>query len=62
MLQSNSRNQDARNSADNPEQFARELQKAGYATDPGYAKKIISIAQQMQNTPQYAMAGRPTNL
>ncbi|MBK5005176.1 flagellar assembly peptidoglycan hydrolase FlgJ [Pseudomonas sp. S32] len=62
LLQSNSRYQDALNSADNPEQFARELQKAGYATDPGYAKKIISIAQQMQNTPQYAMAGRPTNL
>lgn len=27
----------------NPEQFARELQKAGYATDPDYAKKLISI-------------------
>ncbi|MDD2112422.1 flagellar assembly peptidoglycan hydrolase FlgJ [Pseudomonas asiatica] len=62
LLQSNSRYQDALNSADNPEQFARELQKAGYATDPGYAKKIISIARQMQATPQYAMAGRTTNL
>jgi len=62
LLQGNSRYQDALDSADNPEQFARELQKAGYATDPGYAKKIISIAQQMQSTPQYAMAGRTTNL
>ncbi|BAW24908.1 MULTISPECIES: flagellar assembly peptidoglycan hydrolase FlgJ [Pseudomonas] len=62
LLQGNSRYQDALASADNPEQFARELQKAGYATDPGYAKKIISIAQQMQTTPQYAMAGRTTNL
>ncbi|MFJ7788551.1 flagellar assembly peptidoglycan hydrolase FlgJ [Pseudomonas sp. NPDC096925] len=62
LLQSNSRYQDALDSADNPEQFARELQKAGYATDPGYAKKIISIARQMQATPQYAMAGRTTNL
>ncbi|AJG12224.1 flagellar assembly peptidoglycan hydrolase FlgJ [Pseudomonas plecoglossicida] len=62
LLQNNSRYQEALNSADNPEQFARELQKAGYATDPGYAKKIISIAQQMQSTPQYAMAGRTTNL
>ena len=62
LLQSNSRYQDALDSADNPEQFARELQKAGYATDPGYARKIISIAQQMQSTPQYAMAGRTTNL
>ncbi|NWC82294.1 flagellar assembly peptidoglycan hydrolase FlgJ [Pseudomonas putida] len=62
LLQGNSRYQDALDSADNPEQFARELQKAGYATDPGYAKKIISIARQMQTTPQYAMAGRTTNL
>ena len=62
LLQGNSRYQGALDAADNPEQFARELQKAGYATDPGYAKKIISIAQQMQSTPQYAMAGRTTNL
>ncbi|MHB0780798.1 flagellar assembly peptidoglycan hydrolase FlgJ [Pseudomonas putida] len=62
LLQSNARYQGALDAADNPEQFARELQKAGYATDPGYAKKIISIAQQMQSTPQYAMAGRTTNL
>ena len=62
LLQGNSRYQGALDAADNPEQFARELQKAGYATDPGYAKKIISIAQQMQATPQYAMAGRTTNL
>ncbi|MBF8679714.1 flagellar assembly peptidoglycan hydrolase FlgJ [Pseudomonas fulva] len=61
LLQNNSRYQEAVKSADNPEQFARELQKAGYATDPGYAKKIISIAQQMQKTPQYAMAGSTTN-
>lgn len=26
-----------------PDQFARELQKAGYATDPSYASKLISI-------------------
>ena len=26
-----------------PDQFARELQKAGYATDPEYASKLISI-------------------
>jgi len=29
--------------ADNPIEFARELQKAGYATDPDYADKLISI-------------------
>lgn len=27
----------------NPEEFARELQRAGYATDPEYASKLISI-------------------
>ncbi|OQA05321.1 MAG: Exo-glucosaminidase LytG precursor [bacterium ADurb.Bin374] len=26
-----------------PDQFAREVQKAGYATDPNYANKLISI-------------------
>lgn len=26
-----------------PEQFVRELQRAGYATDPEYANKLISI-------------------
>lgn len=26
-----------------PEEFARELQRAGYATDPEYANKLISI-------------------
>ncbi|MHC6226653.1 flagellar assembly peptidoglycan hydrolase FlgJ [Pseudomonas sp. X10] len=62
LLQNNSRYQDALKVADNPEQFARELQKAGYATDPGYAKKIITIARQMQPTQQYAMAGSSTNL
>lgn len=27
----------------NPEEFAKELQQAGYATDPEYANKLISI-------------------
>lgn len=29
--------------ADNPIEFARRLQEAGYATDPNYAEKLISI-------------------
>jgi flagellar protein FlgJ len=62
LLQNNSRYKDAVGAADNPEQFARELQKAGYATDPDYARKIISIARQLQPTQQYAMAGTTTNL
>lgn len=62
LLQNNSRYKDAVSAADNPEQFAKELQKAGYATDPDYARKIISIARQLQPTQQYAMAGGTTNL
>ena len=30
----------------NPEQFAREIQKSGYATDPHYASTLISIMRQ----------------
>jgi len=62
LLQDNGRYKDAVASADKPEQFARELQKAGYATDPDYARKIISIARQLQPTSQYAMAGSATTL
>ncbi|MBN3821570.1 flagellar assembly peptidoglycan hydrolase FlgJ, partial [Paraburkholderia sp. Se-20369] len=29
------------------EGFAHGLQKAGYATDPNYAKKLITIMQQL---------------
>ncbi|ERO61598.1 hypothetical protein P308_29190 [Pseudomonas piscis] len=48
--------------ADKPEQFVRELQKAGYATDPDYASKISQIAKQMKSYQNYAAAGAPTNL
>jgi flagellar protein FlgJ len=36
-------------SASSPEQAAHALQKAGYATDPLYAKKLVSMIQQMKN-------------
>ena len=49
-------------SADNPEQFVRELQKAGYATDPNYASKISQIARQMKSYESYAMLGTTTKL
>ncbi len=45
-------------SADNPEQFVRELQKAGYATDPNYASKISQIAKQMNSYPELRCGGR----
>ncbi|MDR6713230.1 flagellar protein FlgJ [Pseudomonas hunanensis] len=62
LLQSNSRYQDAVKSADNPEQFVRELQKAGYATDPNYASKISQIARQMKSYQSYASLGTTTQL
>lgn len=60
LLQSNNRYQDVLKSADNPEQFVRELQKAGYATDPNYATKISQIAKQMNSFQNYAAAGVST--
>ena len=60
LLQSNNRYQEVLKSADNPEQFVRELQKAGYATDPNYASKISQIAKQMNVTQNYAAAGVTT--
>ncbi|RML65386.1 Peptidoglycan hydrolase FlgJ [Pseudomonas syringae pv. maculicola] len=51
------------NSADKPEQFVKELQKAGYATDPAYASKISQIAKQMKSYQTYAAAtGSSTTL
>lgn len=60
LLQTNNRYQDVVKSADNPEQFVRELQEAGYATDPGYARKISQIAKQMKSYQNYAAAGSST--
>ncbi|BBH45057.1 flagellar assembly peptidoglycan hydrolase FlgJ [Pseudomonas sp. KU43P] len=62
LLQNNSRYQDAVKSADRPEQFVQELQKAGYATDPNYASKISQIARQMKSYEQYAALGTTTKL
>ncbi|AZC17062.1 flagellar assembly peptidoglycan hydrolase FlgJ [Pseudomonas sp. CMR5c] len=62
LLQSNNRYQEVLKVADKPEQFVRELQKAGYATDPDYASKISQIAKQMKSYQNYAAAGAPTNL
>ena len=62
LLQSNDRYKEVVKSADNPEQFARELQKAGYATDPDYASKISQIAKTMNSYQNYAAAGATTHL
>ena len=62
LLQSNNRYKDVLKSADKPEQFVRELQKAGYATDPDYASKISQIAKQMKSYENFAAASVTTNL
>jgi len=62
LLQNNNRYQGVLKSADNPEQFVKELQKAGYATDPDYASKISQIAKQMKSYQNYAAAGSSTTL
>lgn len=62
VLQNNNRYQGVLKSADNPEQFVKELQKAGYATDPDYASKISQIAKQMKSYQNYAAVGSSTTL
>lgn len=51
-LLQNSRYAAAMRVKNDPEQFARELQKAGYATDPNYASTLISIMRS-NNFSQY---------
>ncbi len=46
FIQSNPRYQNALAVAENPKQYVEELQKAGYATDPNYAEKIIQLLDQ----------------
>jgi flagellar protein FlgJ len=43
FLQSNPRYKDVLSSAEEPDVFAQKLQEAGYATDPEYGSKILSI-------------------
>ncbi|KTC79839.1 glucosaminidase domain-containing protein [Legionella cherrii] len=43
LIKGNDRYQNALASAANPELFVNELHKAGYATDPNYSTKILSI-------------------
>ena len=43
LISGNARYRNALNFSDNAEQFITEIAKAGYATDPNYAKSIIAI-------------------
>ncbi|MDT8405740.1 MAG: flagellar assembly peptidoglycan hydrolase FlgJ [Methylococcales bacterium] len=45
LLENNRRYANALANSDNPKAFAHALQKAGYATDPNYANKVLSIYQ-----------------
>jgi peptidoglycan hydrolase FlgJ len=47
MLKSNPRYASVINNSHSAESFAHGMQRAGYATDPHYAKKLMSIMQQM---------------
>lgn len=47
FLETNGRYQQALSSTANPDSFFRELQQAGYATDPQYASKVSQIARKL---------------
>lgn len=51
FLKDNSRYQHALANRTTPQEFVQELQKAGYATDPEYARKILRIYQSMADDP-----------
>lgn len=60
FLQNNGRYEKALNVTENPERFVKELQQAGYATDPNYARKISQIARKMQTYQAVATADSST--
>ncbi|PZR41024.1 MAG: flagellar assembly peptidoglycan hydrolase FlgJ, partial [Ectopseudomonas oleovorans] len=60
FLQNNGRYEKALSSTENPERFVKELQQAGYATDPNYARKISQIARKMQTYQTIAAADGAT--
>jgi flagellar protein FlgJ len=52
FLEGNGRYTQALARTENPDTFFRELQQAGYATDPQYARKVSQIARQLLNNSQ----------
>ena len=49
FLSGNDRYNTALQHAQDPERFADELQRAGYATDPAYARKLKSVMDRVQS-------------
>ena len=47
FLTQNPRYETALSKADNPQRFIEELHKAGYATDPDYAEKVLSVMEKV---------------
>ena len=60
FLESNGRYSKALSSTENPDTFFRELQKAGYATDPQYARKVSQIARQLIGSSDSRVASADT--
>ncbi|MFJ1230842.1 flagellar assembly peptidoglycan hydrolase FlgJ [Yersinia proxima] len=61
LLMNNPRYQNVAQSA-SPEHAARALQSGGYATDPSYAKKLISIIQQVKGNIDQGLNAYKTDL
>ncbi len=60
FLETNGRYKQALSSTANPDQFFRELQRAGYATDPQYARKVSQIAQKLMGDSRLASSAGTT--
>lgn len=62
FIQTNPRYQTAIKMTDKPEQYMQQLQQAGYATDPNYAKKVMKIYKSQQiNAAPDMLAGLTLN-
>src|SRR5262249_49920379 len=63
VLRDNPRYADALGTGSDVRAFATALQRGGYATDPDYASKLVSVAgqvnEQMQAAPSIQTTGRP---
>jgi flagellar protein FlgJ len=57
LLRNNPRYADALNTGNDSKAFATALQKGGYATDPAYAQKIMSIAQNLATSQSALKSG-----
>jgi flagellar protein FlgJ len=54
FLTQNPRYETALSEADNPQRFIEELHKAGYATDPDYSEKVLSVMREVKTMTQDA--------